>query len=140
MSELRASQNSNLHALPPVSEWVNTTPHKVDIYDANGTKLLYSIPANPTYSIRLTELPQCKLTMTCPNTGVRMRGAPEFGDFIGTFPPADKPIIVSLPVAQHMRELKNTRTNVFTPDSSPEGSVRDASGALIGVKGICLWQ
>lgn len=126
--------------LPPPSEWVNTTPHEVVIFDATGTKVLHKVPPSPAHSIRLSELPQSKWITKCPSTGVRVRGAPQFGGFIGAFPAPDKLIIVSMAVAQYMREVKYDRANVFTPDSSPEGSVRSAEGVIIGTKALCVWQ
>lgn len=123
--------------IPPVSTWINTTPHEIVIYDVTGTKVIAKIPESKEFAMRMREVPSEETTL---ESGVTVRRAPVYQGFAGKFPADSAPILVSQVVAQQMQVLMPRRKWVLTPDSGPGGAVRDAKGAIVGVKAVCMWQ
>jgi hypothetical protein len=64
----------------------------------------------------------------------------------GELPTGDVAVLVSMEVARYLvstdgrAQYPQAPALILTPDSSPEGAVRDARGQIVAVKRLCLWR
>lgn len=106
--------------------FVNLTPHAINIYDNNGQNIIATFPATGTVARVATHTKDAGEIGRIPvvsNTFGDVEGLPE--------PQAETVYLVSIVVAS---ALNGTRPDVLVPDTSPAGVVRNESGQILGVK------
>ena len=108
---------------------VNLTPHTLNVYAADKTTELFSVPSSGTVRVATTELVVGDLN------GVPVVKT-EYGACEGLPAPEDgTTYIVSILVLQ---ALNGTRNDVVAPNTSPKAAVRSADGKILGVTGFTV--
>jgi len=124
--------------------YINATPHSIVLYNEKGDTILASYPS--VGEIRLVEATPCILTYY----GVGKSGkhlipiveAPNYYDIVSDINIADLGVddvlIVSMPVSEFLLKMYPDKW-FFTPDTGPNGVVRNSSGQIIGTKRLRLY-
>ena len=108
----------------------NYTPHEVIVMDTNGTTPLDRFPPQET-TIRLLGSDQKHIESIGP---IRVVTRPTYTGLNYT-PPEGESIIVSMVVAEYMvAQNMHQKYQIYVPDSSPKGAVRDEMGVIKGVR------
>ena len=108
----------------------NYTPHEVVVMDANLTPLERFPPQETT--IRLLGSDQKHIETI--GGAIRVVTRPTYTGLSYT-PPEGESIIVSMVVAEYMvAQNMHHRYQIYVPDSSPKGAVRDDMGMIKGVR------
>lgn len=125
------------------STLVNCTPHPIHVYnvsdDGSTKEIIETYPPSGIVP-RLKQTAQEQIdTIPASLEGrvVPIYSAPQLGAVEGLPEFAEgehKPIIVSLLVAQQLRDTKSWPCAVYAPDTGPAGVVRDDKGQIIGTK------
>jgi len=126
---------------PNVSKgWLqNYTPHPVHILGKYGNTLVF-MPVLKGKGARCAQAEQKTLKpATCSGEidEIDVVEEPRFLD-VEDLPPGQE-VIVSMPVAQRLKETGYDGV-VYSPDTSPAGSIRDDQGKILGTKRLVLWK
>lgn len=110
-------------------ELVNLTPHDIVIYDEDGETVKTVIKASGEVA---------RVTVVRKKVG-EINGIPVYKNTFGKVDGLPKPkrgtyYIVSILVQQAVRAHGSKRKDLLSPDTTPEGVVRDKNGKIIGVK------
>jgi len=110
---------------------VNLTPHDIVIYDEDGETVKLVI--KPSGKV-------ARVTVKRKKVG-KINGVPvyrnEFSEVEGLpFPKRGVVYIVSILVQQALKLRGIKRKDIVSPDTSPEGVVRDKNGRILGTKGF----
>jgi hypothetical protein len=108
---------------------INLTPHEITIYDQTGQEIVLRIPP----SGKVARVSISAQTVGEIN-GVAVRKT-TYGDVQDLpDPQPDTVYIVSTIVLIALQSKGITRTDVVSPDTSPDSAVRDSQGKILGVK------
>jgi hypothetical protein len=110
-------------------EFVNLTPHEVVIYSPDGKDVILRVPPSGK-----TARVSVKSEVINYIAGIPIRKT-TYGDVEGL--PETQPgtvYIVSTIVLIALQAKGITRTDVVSPDTSPDSVIRDAQGKILGVK------
>ena len=134
---------SNLPTIPEttqITDMVNLTPHDINICVDGHTSPTYVVPRSGVVA-RLNS----EQTQIGDFNGIPLYSPQKFtgvsGVVMGEYGP---PIIVSALVGEFMaKEIESkglTRRTIYSPDTSPNGSVRDDKGRIIGTKRLICYM
>jgi len=104
--------------------FINLTPHPITIQTANDDLVLQSSGV-ARCDVRRELVGQINGVIIHRNAFGKIEGLPEPQE--GVF------YIVSFPVLQ---ALNGTRPDVFAPDTTPQGAIRNETGQIIAVRGL----
>jgi len=117
---------------------INLTPHEITLYDREGKKVLARIPSSGEARVKV-EQELVGWVFLEGNLKIPVY-ASMFGEVIGLpdpEPETETIFIVSFPVLQAMA---GKRQDLVSPDTTPNGVVRDPNGKVLGVKSFqTLW-
>lgn len=110
---------------------LNLCPHDVNVY-VDGKLRFHFPPANAKNPLRLNQ-EEAKLSVDDDDLPVT---SPPIYTGLNFKPEPGSRVIVSQIVAVHLEAHQNEYKlkNVYSPDSSPEGGVRDDKGQISGTK------
>ena len=118
---------------------LNYTPHEIVLMDPTTKEPIYRI-APQGESIRLLQESKKQESFLIENTYIRTV-SPSIFYGISLMPPQGSSIIVSAVVAEYLtQEHRPHCKDIFAPDTSPAGCVRDASGRIIGTTQLVRYQ
>jgi hypothetical protein len=110
-------------------EFVNLTPHEVDIYSPDGKNIILQIP--PSGKVARVSV---KAELVGYVNGVPIRKT-TYGDIEGLPDQQPNTIYITSTIVLLALQAKGIRrSDVLSPDTNPDSVVRDASGKIIGVK------
>ena len=116
---------------------LNCTPHDILFINAMGEKLV--VPRS-NYCIRLTESNQKKYGQH-ESLRVPIVSTPVYDGMTGAPEDTTQDIIVSMPVGQEITAGRiQWKGNVFGPDLSPTGVIRDENGRILGTKRLIRYS
>jgi len=116
-------------------EIVNLTPHAVKVITDDKTT---SYPASGNVA-RLNSVEQKVCPELTAKLGVPVSTAPEFTEAIGLPADTNTNIIVSMAVAQYLKQNKSWSGIVFSPDTGPGQAIRNEEGDIVGVRRLAVW-
>jgi len=109
---------------------INLTPHAINVMDKEGN-VIASFPPSGTVARAATITEQL----------ADLDGVPVLRQAFGAVeglsdPQPDTIYLVSMVVGQ---AIGHTRTDIYGPDTSPAGAVRDAEGRIIGTRQLVYY-
>lgn len=108
--------------------FINLTPHTVNVVDADGNTILSVAPSGNVARVATQQ------TVVGNIAGIDIVRT-VFGDVDGLpAPQPDTVYIVSTLVLQALIDAGISRDDVVAPDTSPASAVRDNAGNIIGVR------
>lgn len=118
---------------------LNATPHDIVVHLSDGETV--SFPRSGSV-VRLEELPCGSdlpgLPLSCCDAKIRVVPPLIYGGVTGLPRDRTSGLIVSAIVAEKMAELGGF-SDIYSPDMSSGGAVRDADGRIIGTKALIKW-
>jgi len=110
-------------------EIINLTPHEIVILSQDGKSIITRIPPSGTVArVSVTS------TVVGEVNGIPIRKT-TYGDILGLPEPRSNTIyVVSTVLLLALKDKGIHRNDVVSPDTSPDSTVRDDTGKIIGVK------
>lgn len=125
---------------------LNYTPHDVHLYTPDGKTLLKTWPREPAPILLQPQDTQQTMSAKMDGVNVPLISRPAYLDPV--WPPQEELVargacglIVSQLVAERVPTglIHGIQIRLFTPDTGPEGAVRDDQGRIIGCKRLIYW-
>lgn len=112
-------------------KFINLTPHSCNIFDKSGTEIAI-IQSSGIARVKTKITGSRKIDFKSRSIDIvdtiyeQIIGLPDMVE--------DTFFIVSIFVANALKEQKIKRDDVIVPDTSPDSAVRDSEGKILGVK------